>query len=201
MLAVTVAREAAYEFAAWAIAIGIQEGGNNGEGRQPGEGLNVVGGLHGIVHVLAQERQTDASDQADQKGQCHVAGLGGTRGIGRDHGGIDDANIGRLQSGGNPGFFELGEQAVVEGFVGFGVALEDIVLNHALGHQIGFDFLLIEGAREQLFALLGFVVVTLETRDHAFFLALDILVQVLQLRLEPEDLWKVGAVLIESVGV
>ena len=129
--------------------------GNDGQRRQARKRLDVVGRLHGVVHVFAQKGQTDAADQTDEKGESDVASFRGTRGIGGNHRWIDDANVGRLQRRGNAGFLELGQQAVVESFVGLGVALEDVVFHHALGHLVGFDLLLIERLGEQDFALLA----------------------------------------------
>ena len=106
-----------------------------------------------------------------------------------------------MQRGGNSGFFQLGQQTVVEGLVGFGVALEDVVLHHALGHGVGFDFLLVERAGEQFFALLRFVVVAFEARDNGLLLALKILVQFLELGLEAQYLGKVGAILIHGIRI
>ena len=106
-----------------------------------------------------------------------------------------------MQRRGDAGFLELGEQAVVERFVGFGVALEDVVLHHALGHQIGFGLLLIERAGQQLFALLRFVIFAAEARDDGFLLAFEILVDLLQLGLQTLHLGKVRTVLGEGFGV
>ena len=87
--------------------------------------------------------------------------------------------------GGDAGFLQLGQQAVVESFVGFGIALEDVVLDHALGHRVGFGFLLIEDARQQFFTLLGLVIIAFQPRDDGFLLLIQILVQLLDLRLQP----------------
>ncbi len=183
------------------VAFGILERGNDRERRQARERLDVVGRLHGVVHVFAQDREADAADEADQKRQRDVAHFRRTRRSRRNHRGIDDADVGRLQRRRNAGFLQLGEQAIVERFVGFGVALEDVVLHHALGHQVGFGLLLLERAGQQLFALLGFVEFAAEARDDGFFLALEVLVDFLYLGLEALDLRKIGAVLSEGFGV
>ncbi len=130
-----------------------------------------------------------------------VARLRRARGKGGNHRRIDDANIGGLQSGGNSRFLQLCEQPVVERFVGFGVALEDVVLHHALGHQIGFNLLLIESSVQKLLTLLRLVVITFEARDDGFRFSFETLIQFLELSLEPEDLGKVGTVLSEGIGV
>ena len=161
------------------VAFGILERGNDGERRQARERLDVVGRLHGVVHVFAQDGEAHAADKADEKRQRDVAHFRGTRRRRRNHRGIDDADVGGLQRRRNAGFLELGEQAIVERFVGFGVALEDVVLHHALGHQARFGLLLFERAGEQLFALLGFVKFAAEARDDGFFLALEVLVDFL----------------------
>ncbi len=104
-LVVTVGGGALEQFGAGAVAIRFAESGNDGEGRQAYESFDIVRALDGVVHVLAKEGQTNAADETDYERQGYVAGFGGARGIGGDHGGIDDANIGGAQTGGNTGFF------------------------------------------------------------------------------------------------
>ena len=183
------------------VAFGILERGNDRERRQARKRLDVVRRLHSVVHVLAQDREADTADEADEQRQRDVTHFRRTRRTRRNHRGIDDTDVGGLQRRRNAGFLELGQQPVVERFVGLGVALEDVVLHHALGHEARFGFLLLKRAGEQILALLRFVKFAAEACEHGFFLALEILVDFLQLGLEALDLRKVGAILSEGFGV
>src|SRR6266849_1610786 len=184
-----------------AVAAGLGKRGNHSKGRQAREGLDVVGTLHGIVHVLAEERQADPADQTDEESQRDVSSLRRTRGIGGHHGRIHHANIGRAQAGGDAGLFEFCQEPVVQRFVAFRFALENAVLHHALGHLIYFGLLLIESLGEQLFALANFAILALQTRDDAFLFLLGGGIEFLELRLQPLHLGEVGAILIQGVGI
>ena len=63
---------------------------------------------------------------------------------------VDNPNIRGLQSRRNAHLFELGHQAVIESLRSFRLALEDVVLDHALGHGIRFAFAYRELARALL---------------------------------------------------
>src|ERR1700759_2710335 len=183
------------------VAFGILERRNDRERRQARKRLDVVGRFHGVVHVLAQDGQADAADHANQKRERDVAHFRWTRWTRRNHRRVNNADVGRLQRGGDTSFLQLGEQAIVERFVGFGVALEDVVLHHALRHQAGFGFLLLESAREQFLALLSFFKFAAQARHDGFFLALEVLVDFLDLRLKALNLGEIGAVLRQGLGV
>ena len=186
---------------ATAVSVGAGKLRHDGQGRESGESLDVVWGLDGVVEVLAHEGEADAADKTDEKSEGDVPRFGGTRRIGGDHGRIDDADIGGLQSGGNAHFLKLGHQTVVESFIGFGFALEDVVLDHALGHRIRFYFLLIEGLHEHCFALRGFAVIDFDVVQGVDIFLLDELVQIFQLGLKAQHLRKIRAVLAQSVVV
>src|ERR1700737_2856744 len=118
-LVVTVARSAFEQFDARAVTVGFGKGGNDSQRRQARQRFNIIGGFNGVVHVFAEQRQTNAANQADQEGQRDIASFGGSRRIRGDHGRIDDANIGGAQPGGNARFFQFGKQAVVKSLISF----------------------------------------------------------------------------------
>jgi hypothetical protein len=65
----TVAQRIGESSALRHVAIGILERRNDGERRQAGERLNVIGGFDRVVHVLAQKRETDAARDANEERQ------------------------------------------------------------------------------------------------------------------------------------
>src|SRR5579883_1991815 len=95
---VAVARDAVEKSAALAIAVAGGELGNDGEGRQTSEIFDVVGTLDGVVEIFAKYGESNASHEANKKSEHEIAGFGGAGRIGRNHGGIDDANVGRLET-------------------------------------------------------------------------------------------------------
>src|SRR3979490_2372163 len=68
-LVVTVVGRALEQFDMRAVAIGFGKSGNNSERRQTRKRFNIVGGLNSVVHVFAEQRQTNAANQADQERQ------------------------------------------------------------------------------------------------------------------------------------
>ena len=154
------------------MAIGSGKLRHHRKRRQAGKGFNVIRSLDGVVQIFAEKSQADAAHQADEKGEGNVASLGRTRGCGRNHSGIDNANIGRAQTRGNGSFLELGHQTFVEGFVGFGFALEDVVLDKLFGHLIGFGLLLVERGGKHGFALASLLIIAFQHAENLllFFL-------------------------------
>src|SRR5256885_11218903 len=132
-LVVAIAGDA-FKKAAAAVAVGLTEGGDDGERGQARESFDVVGGLDGIVEIFAKKSQADTADESDDESESDVASLGRPRGSRRNHGRVDNANVRGLKSAGDVCFLQLGQHAVVESFVGFGFALEDVVFDEALGH-------------------------------------------------------------------
>src|SRR5437762_9324160 len=102
----------AFQKAAAAVAVRITEGRHNGERGQARESFDVVGGLDGIVQIFAKQSQADAADESYDEGKSDVASLGRPRGSRRNHGGVDDANVGGLKSAGDICFLQLGQHAV-----------------------------------------------------------------------------------------
>src|SRR5256885_13647784 len=113
----------AFKKASAAVAIGLTEGRDDGERGQARERFDVVGRLDGIVEIFAKQSQADAADESDDESERDVASLGWPRRSRRNHGRVDDANVGGLKSAGDVCFLQLGQHAVVESFVGFGFAL------------------------------------------------------------------------------
>ena len=200
-LVMAVGGETLQEAMAFAGSVGTGKFRNNREGGQPRKGFDVVRGLHGIVEILAHQSQADTADQTNEKSEGNVAGLGGTRGRGRNHGGIHDADVGRAQSGGNRGFLQFGHQTFVESLVGLGFALENVIFHKLSCHLVGFRLLLVERISEERFALLRFVVITLEDVQDFLFFFFDGLIKFFELRLEALYLGEIGAILGQGVGV
>src|SRR5258708_7283868 len=92
-LLMTIRRSAAKYSHSTVAARAIPKSGHDGKAGQPCKRFDVVGSLHGVVEVLAQECQADASDQADQKSESDIAGLGRPRGIRRNHGRVNDTKV------------------------------------------------------------------------------------------------------------
>src|SRR5260370_39058303 len=99
-----------------ATSVGFSKLRQERERRQPRKSFDVVGSLHGIVEILANKSQADAANQAHEKGQRNVTGLGRTRRRGRNHGGIHNAGVGRAETGGNGGFPSTCHENLIEGF-------------------------------------------------------------------------------------
>src|SRR6202011_5976160 len=72
-LVVTVVGRALEQFDMRAVAVGFGKSGNNSERRQTRKRFNIVGGFYSIVHVFAEQRQTNAANQADQERQGDIA--------------------------------------------------------------------------------------------------------------------------------
>src|SRR6266849_9983744 len=104
----------------------IPKSRHDGKAGQPSERLDVIWSLHSVVEVFAQERQADASDQPNQKSESNIAGLGGARGIRRNHGRVDDTEVGRFQPFGDARFLQFRQQAFIEGLVRFRLSFEDV---------------------------------------------------------------------------
>ena len=67
--------------------------------------------------------------------------------------------------------------------------------------MIGFRFGLIEGVRQQCFALAGFAIIAFENFENFPFLFLDVVVNVLQLGFEPQHFGEIGTILLEGVRI
>src|SRR5229473_4461912 len=96
-LVVTIAGDA-FKKAAAAVAVRLTEGRHDGERGQARESFDVVGGLDGIVQIFAKKGQADAADESDDESKSDVASLGRPRGCRRNHGRVDDADVGGLKS-------------------------------------------------------------------------------------------------------
>src|SRR5712664_1605036 len=103
-LLMTIRRSAAKYSHSTVAARAIPKSGHDGKAGQPRKRFDVVGSLYGVVEVLAQERQADASNQPDQESECNVAGLRGPCGKRRNHGRVNNTKVGRFQYLGNASF-------------------------------------------------------------------------------------------------
>src|SRR5260370_17077341 len=82
-LLMTIRRSAAKYSHSTVAARAIPKSRHDGKAGQPRKRFDVVGSLHGVVEVLAQERQADASNQPDQESARNVARLRGPSGNNR----------------------------------------------------------------------------------------------------------------------
>src|SRR5260221_11976819 len=130
-LVVAIAGDA-FEKAAAAVAVGLTEGGHNGERGQARESFDVVGSLDGIVEIFAKQSQADTADESDDESESDVASLGGPRGSRRNHGGVDHADVGGLKSAGDVCFLQLGQHAGGESFVWFGFPLGNVLFDQGV---------------------------------------------------------------------
>ena len=102
-----------------------------------------------------------------------------------------------MQSGRDTGFLQFFEQSVIKLFIGIGIPLQDVVLNHLLAHLIRRVFLQIERCRNHFFPAHGGPVVLIEALHYVLLLAGDELIHALNLLLQALDFREVRAVLAQ----
>ena len=182
------------------MAGGLGAERDHAERRKAERRLCLLGGADGVVHVLEQEGQADAGDDAQHQRERQVARNVGFAGRGGNTRRINDAKVIGAQSRGDARFFQFFQQPLVECPVAVQVALQDAVLDGALVELVGFLFLLLKGVAQHIFALQSGQVLSLEVVDGLVGFRLQLAVNLLQLVVELRDFRIRGTELGAEVG-
>ena len=112
------------------LTLRFADDGNDGNVRVANPFLDVFGRTQLVVQFFRDEGQHDASKSRAQKTQGEVQGPAWLAGNVGHQSRINDANVGRLRSGGDARFLDLGVERVVQVYFGLHFLLERGVLRH-----------------------------------------------------------------------
>ena len=175
--------------------------GTTAKRRKSRQRFDVVGGLHGVVQVFAEQRQAYAADEAHQKREQDIARFLRARRTGRGQRGIHHANVAGTQSRGDARFFQLLQQPIVELLIRFRIVLQNVILNELFGEIVGLGLLLVQRFLQQFHVAARRGEFLFDAFHHGLSRVREILLDFLLLRRQAQDFRIIRAVLVEGFGV